>query len=63
MAFNDILLTSLNTRIECDGIVTLVLTVLNLVLLIFVLAQVQPRAAQDVTPVLRGRTLELVDDR
>jgi hypothetical protein len=42
---------------------TMILTVLNLVLLMFVLAQVRPAAAQGVTPVLRGRALELVDDR
>ena len=41
----------------------MILTVLNLVLLMFVLAQVRPAAAQGVTPVLRGRALELVDDR
>ena len=41
----------------------MILTVLNLVLLTFVLAQVRPAAAQGVTPVLRGRALELVDDR
>lgn len=39
------------------------LTVLNLVLLMFVLAQTGPLTAQGVTPVLRGRALELVDDR
>ena len=41
----------------------MILTVLNLVLLTFVLAQVRPVAAQGVTPILRGRALELVDDR
>ena len=37
------------------------LTVLNLVLLMFTLATLRPAAAQDVTPVLRGRALEIVD--
>ncbi len=41
----------------------MILTVLNLVLLMLVLAQVRPATAQGVTPVLRGRALELVDDR
>ena len=40
----------------------MILTMLNLVLLAFVLAQVRPVAAAGVTPVLRGRALELVDD-
>jgi hypothetical protein len=35
---------------------------LNLALLILMLAQIRPAAAQDVTPVLRGRALEIVDD-
>jgi hypothetical protein len=40
-----------------------ILTVLNFVLLIFVVFQVRPvSAAPDVAPVLRGRALELVDD-
>ncbi|HEY3129503.1 MAG TPA: hypothetical protein VGL91_08595 [Acidobacteriota bacterium] len=41
----------------------MILTVLNLVLLMLVLAQLRPAAAQDVTPVLRGHALELVDDQ
>ena len=40
----------------------IVLTLVNLVLLIFTLAQMHPAAAQGVTPVLRGRALEIVDD-
>ena len=38
-----------------------VLTVVNLVLLVFLLAQFRPAVAQDVVPVLRGRALEIVD--
>ena len=37
------------------------LTVTNLVLLIFLLAQIRRAGAQDVAPVLRGRALEIVD--
>ncbi len=37
-------------------------TVLNLVILILNLAEVRSVAAQGVTPVLRGRALEIVDD-
>ena len=40
----------------------IVLTLVNLALLIFTLAQMHPAAAQGVTPVLRGRALEIVDD-
>ena len=40
-----------------------ILTGLNLMLLMFVLAQGRRVDAQGVTPVLRGRALELVDDR
>ena len=40
----------------------IVLTLVNLALLIFTLAQMHPAAAQDVAPVLRGRALEIVDD-
>jgi hypothetical protein len=40
----------------------IVLTLVNLALLIFTLARVHPAAAQGVTPVLRGRALEIVDD-
>lgn len=38
------------------------LTVLNVVLLAFSLAQSAAMVAQDVVPVLRGRALEIVDD-
>ena len=37
-------------------------TVLNLVILILNLAEVRSVAAQGITPVLRGRALEIVDD-
>lgn len=37
------------------------LTIVNLGLLVFVLAHIQPTVAQDVGPVLRGRALEIVD--
>ena len=37
------------------------LTVINLGLLIFLLAQIRYVDAQDVAPVLRGRSLEIVD--
>ncbi|RPJ86399.1 MAG: hypothetical protein EHM18_06420 [Acidobacteria bacterium] len=40
-----------------------IVTVINFVLLVLGLAQVRPIAAQGVTQVLRGRALELVDDR
>jgi hypothetical protein len=39
------------------------LTVVNLVLLISLLAQLSRADAQGVAPVLRGRALEIVDDR
>jgi hypothetical protein len=39
------------------------LTVVNLVLLLFTMTQVRLTTAQTVTPILRGRTLELVDER
>jgi hypothetical protein len=39
------------------------LTVVNIVLLAFSLTQLRTVAAQDVPPVLRGRALEIVDDR
>lgn len=39
------------------------LTAVNLVLLASILAHGRPAAAEAVTPVLRGRALELVDDR
>lgn len=41
----------------------IVLTLANLALLIFALSQARPAAAEDVAPVLRGRKLEIVDDR
>lgn len=37
------------------------LTAINLVLLVFLLAQIRRTTAQDVAPVLRGRALEIVD--
>jgi hypothetical protein len=39
----------------------LLLTVVNLVLFVFQIAQLRMVSAQDVTPVLRGRALEIVD--
>jgi hypothetical protein len=40
------------------------LTLLNLLLLILALAQMRPAvAAEEIAPVLRGRALEIVDDR
>ena len=41
----------------------LALTVVNLVLLIVLLAEMHPLAAQDVAPVLRGRALQIIDDQ
>jgi len=41
----------------------IVLTVINLVVLIYVLAQGRPGAAQGIAPVLRGQALEIVDER
>ena len=41
----------------------IVLTLVNLALLIFTLAQVRPAVAQGVPSVLRGRALEIVDER
>ena len=43
--------------------VAISLTVVNFLLLIFLLAQIQRTGAQDVAPVLRGRALEIVDGR
>lgn len=40
-----------------------VLTLANLVVLIFALTAMRPAVAQDVTPVLRGRSLEIVDEQ
>ena len=39
------------------------LTLVNLALLIFTLAQIRPAVAEGVPPVLRGRALEIVDER
>jgi len=39
------------------------ITLVNLVILMFVLAAMRPAMAQAVAPVLRGRSLEIVDDR
>ena len=44
--------------------VLIVLTLVNIALLTFTLAQLRPAvAAEDVAPVLRGRALQIVDDR
>ena len=40
-----------------------VITLVNLVILMFLLAAMRPAMAQAVAPVLRGRSLEIVDDR
>ena len=40
-----------------------VLTLVNLVVLLFTLSALRPVVAQDVSPVLRGRALEIVDDQ
>jgi hypothetical protein len=39
------------------------ITVVNLVLMVVLLAQMRPLTAQGVAPVLRGRALEIVDDK
>lgn len=39
------------------------LTLVNLALVIFTLAQARPAAAEGALPVLRGRALEIVDER
>jgi hypothetical protein len=41
---------------------SIVLTLLNLALLMFTLAQMHPAGAQDIAPMLRGRGLQIVDD-
>jgi hypothetical protein len=41
----------------------IVLTALNLMLLGFLLTEMQPLVAQGVAPVLRGRALEILDER
>ena len=43
--------------------VAISLTVINLVLLAFLLAQIHRTSANEVVPVLRGRALEIVDDQ
>jgi len=43
-------------------LLAIALTVINLVLLLFVLAQAESTTAQSVTPVLRAQAIELVDD-
>ena len=40
----------------------IVITLINLVILAFNLSHLHPATADDVTPVLRGRALEIVDD-
>jgi hypothetical protein len=40
-----------------------VITVLNILLLLFTLSQKRAVAAEGIAPVLRGRALEIVDDR
>jgi hypothetical protein len=42
--------------------IAIVLTIINLLLLAFVMAQFSPTIAQGVAPVLRGRALQIVDD-
>lgn len=39
------------------------LAAINLVLLLFILTQARPTVAQDVAPVLRAQTIELVDEQ
>jgi hypothetical protein len=39
-----------------------ILTLFNLMILILNLTQSRPATAEDVAPVLRGRSLEIVDD-
>ena len=41
----------------------IVLTLVNLALLVFTLAQIRPAVAEGGPPVLRGRALEIVDER
>ena len=43
-------------------LLAIALAVINLVLLLFVLAQAESTTAQSVTPVLRAQAIELVDD-
>jgi hypothetical protein len=42
---------------------TIILTLINLVILLFTLAQKRPATADGVVPVLRGQALEIVDDK
>ena len=42
---------------------TITLTMVNLIVLAFVLAQLRPAVAQEIAPVLRARALEIVDDQ
>jgi hypothetical protein len=44
------------------GRLAIVITLINLVLLVFSLAQIRPATAQGVAPLLRGRALEIVDE-
>ena len=39
------------------------LTIINVALLMFFLAQTRPAVTQDIAPILRGHALEIVDDR
>ena len=41
----------------------IVLTIVNLGLLVFLLAQIRPVGAQEIAPVLRTRALEIVDEQ
>lgn len=41
--------------------ITIGITVLNLLLLVFLLAQIHRAGAQEVAPVLKARTLQIVD--
>jgi hypothetical protein len=43
--------------------IAVAVTLVNLVLMVFLLAQTRRASADDVAPVLRGRALEIVDDK
>ena len=43
--------------------IAVVLTLINLVILTFIVGQVRPATAEGVAQVLRGRALEILDDR
>jgi hypothetical protein len=43
--------------------IAIALTVINLALLVFLLAQTSKTAADDVAPVLRGHALQILDDK